>query len=445
MSKRQEPGNDSQNDTIPVNAVESSARTESGGERSAKGEPPERVIPGKTPKWIWVAALVLCILALTGYVFWARSGKPQPGTDKKGGGAAARSVPVAAVQAKKGDIGVYLAGLGSVMPNNTVTVKSRVDGQLMEVLFREGQIVRSGELLARIDPRPFEAQLAQVEGQLARDQALLKNAELDLARYRTLLEQDSIASQQIDTQEALVRQYEGTVKADQGQVESAKLQLAYSRVTAPIGGRVGLRLVDAGNMIHATDPNGLIVITQLQPVTVIFSIPEDSLPVLQTRMKGGKKIPVEAWDREGKRKIATGYLFTVDNQIDPTTGTVKLKAVFENSGNELFPSQFVNARLLMDVVRGTVVAPAAAIQRSTRGIFVYVVKPDNTAEMRPVSLGPAQGDDQSIREGVAPGERIVVDGADRLRDGAKVELQAPGGNGAPRGGTVGRPGDGGKK
>jgi membrane fusion protein, multidrug efflux system len=429
MSKRRVPGNDSQNDTIPADTVESSDRTEVGDRRSAKGEPPERVIPGKRLKWGWVAALVLCILVLAGFAFLARSGKPQPGADKKGGGSAARSVPVAAVPAKKGDVGVYLAGLGSVTPTNTVIVRSRVDGQLMEFLFREGQVVRSGQLLARIDPRPFETQLAQVEGQLARDQALLKNAELDLARYRTLLQQDSIASQQIDTQEALVRQYEGTVKSDQGQVESAKLQLDYSRITAPIGGRVGLRLVDPGNMIHATDPNGLVVITQLQPVTVIFSIPEDSLPGVLARMKEGKKIPVEAWDREGKRKIATGYLFTIDNQIDPTTGTVKLKAVFENSGNELFPNQFVNARLLMDVVRGAIVVPAAAIQRSTRGIFVYVVKPDNTAEMRPVSMGPAQGDDQSIREGVAPGERIVVDGADRLRDGAKVELQTTGANG----------------
>ena len=386
----------------------------------------------KRLKWGWVAALLLCILALAVYAVLARSGTSQSGAEKKGGGAAARSVPVAAVPAKKGDVGVYLGGLGSVTPNNTVTVRSRVDGQLMEFLFLEGQFVRSGQLLARIDPRPFEAQLAQVEGQLARDQALLKNAELDLARYRALLQQDSIASQQIDTQEALVRQYEGTVKSDQGQVESAKLQLEYSRITAPIGGRVGLRLVDPGNMIHATDPNGLFVITQLQPVAVVFSIPEDSLPGLLARMRGGKKIPVEAWDREGKRKIATGYLFTVDNQIDPTTGTVKIKSVFENSGNELFPNQFVNARLLMDVVRGAVVVPAAAVQRSTRGIFVYVVKADNTAEMRPVSLGPAQGDDQAIREGVAPGERIVVDGADRLRDGAKVELQTPGGTGAKK-------------
>ncbi len=335
------------------------------------------------------------------------------------------AVPVTAVPARRGDVAVYLSGLGNVQPNNTVTVKSRVDGQLVEVLFREGQTVKSGDLLARIDPRPFQTQLAQAEGQLAKDEALLKNARLDLDRYRTLIRQDSIAEQQLDTQEALVRQYEGTVKADQGAVENARLQLDYSRIAAPIGGRVGLRLVDAGNMIHATDPNGLVVIAQVQPVTVVFSIPEDSLPGLLARMKDGKAIPVEAWDREGKRKIAAGILLTVDNEIDPSTGTVKLKAVFPNRDNALFPNQFVNARLLMEVVGGTVVVPAAAIQRSTRGVFVFVAKPDGTAEMRTVSLGPAQGDDQSIRQGLAPGERVVVDGAARLRDGARVELQAP--------------------
>ena len=341
MSGRQETRNDSENPGIQ-----------------------EQANPGNRPKRRWITAFLLCAIALAGYVFLARSGKAPSGGGKKGEGAVTRGVPVAAVPAGKGDIAVYLAGLGSVTPNNTVTVKSRVDGQLMEVLFREGQIVRSGQLLARIDPRPFETQLTQVEGQLVRDQALLNNAEIDLARYRTLLRQDSIAKQQLDTQEALVRQYEGTVKTDRGQVESVKLQLAYSRISAPIDGQVGLRLVDAGNMIHASDPNGLVVITQLHPVTVVFSIPEDSIPGLLARRNGEGKIPVEAWDREGKRKIATGELLMVDNQIDPTTGTVKLKAIFQNKENELFPNQFVNARLLIDVVRGTVVVPTAAIQRS---------------------------------------------------------------------------------
>lgn len=384
---------------------------------------------GLRKRW-WVVVPAACVLAVGAYFFLVKADAARSRAAKQGG-TAPRGVAVVAAAARQGDIPVYLAGLGSVTPLNTVTVKSRVDGQLMEVRFREGQTVNAGELLATIDPRPFEAQLSQAEGQLARDQALLKNARLDLDRYRLLLKQDSIAEQQLDTQEALVRQYEGAVKADQGQVDNARLQLAYSRIAAPIGGRVGLRLVDPGNIVHASDPNGLVVITQVQPITVVFSIPEDNLPEVLARLRSGTRPEVEAYDREQKRKLADGYLLTADNQIDPATGTVKLKAVFPNKGNELFPNQFVNARLLMDVVRGTVVVPAAAVQRSTRGIFVYVVKPDTTAEMRPVSLGPAQGDDQSIRAGVAPGELIVVDGADRLRDGAKVEPQTPGGNGKP--------------
>jgi multidrug efflux system membrane fusion protein len=292
------------------------------------------------------------------------------------------------------------------------------------VRFREGDVVRAGDPLAEIDPRPFEVQLAQADGQLARDQALLENARTDLARYRTLYAQDSIAKQQLDTQEALVRQYEGTVKADQGVIEAARLQLTYCHITAPIGGRLGLRLVDPGNIVHVSDANGLIVITQLQPIGVVFAIPEDALPSVLDRLKAGARLPVEAYDREQRQKLATGSLVTVDNEIDPSTGTVKLKAEFPNRNNELFPNQFVNARLLLDVRRGVTLVPAAAVQRGTQGSFVYVVRADRTVEVRQVGVGVAQGDDVSITGGVAPGELVVVDGAERLREGSPVELRS---------------------
>ena len=258
---------------------------------------------------------------------------------------------------------------------------------------------------------------------MVRDVALLKTARLDLDRYRMLWEQDSIPKQQLDTQEGLVSQYEGAVKADQGQIDSAKLQLVYCNITAPISGRIGLRLVDPGNIVHANDANGLIVITQLQPITVIFPIPEDSLPQVLVRLNAGRRLPVEAYDREQKRKLAEGSLLTIDNQIDPGTGTVRLKAVFPNKENELFPNQFVNARLLLDVRQGTTSVPVAAIQQSAQGSFVYVVKTDQTVEVRPVTVGGTEGDEAAISKGVSPGELIVVEGADRLREGAKVEMQ----------------------
>jgi membrane fusion protein, multidrug efflux system len=339
-------------------------------------------------------------------------------------------VPVVGTRVHKGEIPVFLTGLGSVTAFNTVTVKSRVDGQLIRVAFVEGQFVQQGDLLAEIDPRPFQVQLEQAEGQMARDQALLGNARNDLARYQMLMEQDSIPRQQYDTQIALVQQYEGAVKADQAQIDEARLQLTYCRIVAPISGRVGLRLVDAGNMVHASDTSGLVVITQVQPISVLFTIPEDNLPPVLKKLRAGARLSVDAYDRSGNTRLASGSVSTIDNQIDPSTGTSRLKAVFDNKDSALFPNQFVNARLLVEVRKDTLILPAQAIQRGPQGAFVYVVKPDETVEVRPVKLGNGEGTQVSVTEGLSAGESVVIDGGDKLRAGSLVRLVSKPGQGA---------------
>ena len=339
---------------------------------------------------------------------------------------AAREIPVVGLAARTGDLGVYVAGLGTATPVSTVTVRSRVDGQLVNVAFLEGQIVHEGDLLAQIDPRPFQVQLLQAEGQLARDESSLENARVDLQRYQTLMEQDSIPRQQFDTQVATVHQGEAVIKSDQAQVESAKLNLVYCRITAPISGRVGLRLVDAGNMVHASDPGGLVVITQLQPITVLFTVPADRLPAVLEQTRAGRRLAVEAWDRDLKNRLATGSLLAVDNQIDPSTGTVRIKALFPNDDLALYPNQFVNARLLVDTLRGVTLIPTAALQRSPQSTFLYVVKKDGTVDMRNVEVQLTEGDDTAIRGPVAAGDVVVVDGVDKLQPGAKVTLSVAG-------------------
>jgi membrane fusion protein, multidrug efflux system len=377
--------------------------------------------------WPWVAALAGAAVVI--YLLFGRGGQGAA-TAGKGAGTQPPPVLVAAVPAGTKDVGVYLTGLGTVNAVSTVTVRSRVDGQLINVAFHEGQVVRAGDLLAQIDPRPFQVQLMQAEGQMAKDQAALKNANLDLQRYKILFAEDSIPRQQLDTQMATVNQFEAALKSDQAQIESAKLNLAYSRITAPTSGRIGLRLVDPGNIVHASDANGLLVITQLQPVAVVFTIPADSLPQVQRQMQAGKGLPVDAYDRDLKNKLASGSLLAVDNQIDQTTGTVRLKAIFPNQDNALFSNQFVNARLLVDTLRGAVTVPTAAVQTSPQSTFVYHVKPDQTVEARDVVVRLTEGDDAAIASGLAPGELVVVDGIDKLRPGSKVTVEQAGAGGA---------------
>ncbi len=379
---------------------------------------------GRTGKIVLLAVCLAVAAGAAWYVyreFWsAEADASRMPARTRPGGPSGAPTPVVAAPATVGAIDIVMAGLGTATPLRTVTVRSRVDGELMRVLFQEGEIVKEGQLLAEIDPRSFKVQLEQAEGQLARDRALLENAKLDLERYQALFKQDSIAKQQVDTQVSLVRQYEGAVRVDRSQIDSAKLQLAYTSITAPLAGRVGLRLVDAGNIVRAGDASGLVVITQLQPVAVLFTVPQDAVPAVMRRMQSGEQIPVEAWDREQKAKLADGALVSADNQVDPATGTVKLKAQFANDDRALFPNQFVNVRMKLDRLNDAIVIPAAAVQRGAQGLFVYVVRPDNTVAQRPVKLGPTEGLRVAIVDGLAAGELVVTDGMDRLRPGAQV-------------------------
>jgi multidrug efflux system membrane fusion protein len=334
-------------------------------------------------------------------------------------------VLVSAVQAKEADLDVRIVALGTVTPVSTVTVHSRVDGELKQIFFKEGQSVEAGAPLVEIDPRPFAVQKQQMEAQLARDTALLENARLDLERFRTLLGQDSVAKQQLDTQAALVQQDEATLKVDRAQIDSASLQLAYAHVTAPISGRVGLRLVDLGNIVHASDSVGIVVITQLHPITVLFSVPQDSLPLLMKQFKTDASMVVEVFARDGHTLLATGKLVTVDNQIDPTTGTVKLRAEFSNDDETLFPNQFVNVSLIAEKLHAATLIPSAAVQRGSSGTYVYVVADQKTASVRPVETGATDRGMVQITRGLVPGETVVVDGVDKLRDGAAVEIVSP--------------------
>jgi len=384
-----------------------------------------------------LAIIAIVALALVGALIWYAGSKPASsgkgagsGNPSGRSGQPAVAIPVGVDSVRQGTFDVHLFALGTVTPLNTVLVRSRVDGQIMRVAFEEGQMVSAGDLLVEIDPRPFEVQLTLATGQLARNQALLENARIDVARYRSLLAQDSISRQQVDTQESLVRQYEAAVQSDQGGVANARLQLSHSRIVAPITGRVGLRLVDPGNIVRATDTTGIVVITQLQPIGVVFPIPEDALPRVMKRLRAGDRISVDVFDRAQKEKLGSGRLLTADNQIDTATGTVKLKAEFANSGNTLFANQFVNVRLPLETRQNATLVPTAAVQRGATGTFVYVVKDDLTVAVAPVKLGPVQGEISTVESGVSAGAKVVIDGADRLREGVKVEPVVRAGGGA---------------
>ena len=387
--------------------------------------PPKKTSPAHGRRlWLWI--LVILLLVLGGYLVWAKiTAKQTADAAAKAAAKGPPPIPVVAATSRKGDIGVYYSGLGAVTPLATVTLRSRVDGQLMSVRYREGDTVQQGDRLVEIDDGPYQAALTQAEGQLLRDQAALENARIDLARYQQLAPLKAIPEQQLATQQATVHQDEGVVKLDAGLIESAKVNLAYCKIAAPVTGRVGLRLVDLGNIVHAADANGLAVITQMDPISAIFTISEDQLQVVLKKMAAGQTLQVDAYDRDGKTKLAQGSLTTLDNQIDPTTGTLKLRATFRNTKGTLFPNQFVNVRLLVQEKHGVTLVPTTAVQRNSQATYVYVVKADSSVTVRPIVIGTTEGDDSEVTSGLAPGEVVVMTGVDKLQEGSKVKAQVP--------------------
>ena len=393
---------------------------------SQNNHPPLPPVASRRRSYVLPVSLLVLAIAGAGFYFQQSStapdGKSGYGKGKRGFNDADAPSAVSIESVTQADFPVYLKGLGTVTALRTVTVKPRVDGELVRVAFTEGQMVKQGDLLAEIDPRPFQIQLQQVEGQLLRDEALLKNAQIDHARYLTLLEQDSIAAQQTVTQEAQVKQYQGLVTMDKAQVDNAKLQLSYTRLIAPIPGRVGLRQIDQGNIVHPSDANGLVVITQLQPISVVFTLPEDQVQPVTQRWRSNEPVIVEVYDRAGKSKLAEGKLLAIDNQIDPTTGTLKLKAQFDNNEGTLFANQFVNVKMHLETLHDATLVSSAAIQHDTQGAFVYVVKPDKTVQIRRVTLGATEAEKVVVQNNLAANEKVVIEGTDRLHEGSLVDI-----------------------
>jgi membrane fusion protein, multidrug efflux system len=398
------------------------------------GAPP--VLKSRSP-WRFVGTCLLLLVIVAGIVWWTKQGSAPEPSGRNGRNAAPMSIVPEVVG--KGDININLNALGTVTSLATVTIRSQISGYLQKIEFKEGDEVKKGDLLAEIDSRPYEAALAQANGNLARDEALLKGAQVDLTRYQGLAAQNAVPRQTLDTQVALVAQDQGTVEADRAAVKSAQVNLQYCHILSPLDGRVGLRQVDQGNYVTPGDTNGIVVITQLQPISVLFTVPEDNLQAISKRMQAGATLPAAALDRSGAKKIADGSLLTFDSQIDPTTGTIKLRAQFPNQNEALYPNQFVNIQLLLDTHKNVTIMPTAGVQRGVPGTFVYLVNADNTVSVRKVDLGITDGDRVEVRNGLQPGDKIVVDGADKLRDGAKINVRSEADSNPPSAGPGATP------